>query len=189
MTMRFDEFVEKYGVAVSPVDRFAGFVVEVGVPADWEPFDSAPGARVWVCRDDPRIDEFCANAVLTMHRVEAPLDASEVFAMLADQQLQTVPGCHELHRELAAATEGAGVVGALAMQITHELGTIDSVSRSRIITAEQETLIAQLTATALHVSPVDRRNIWLTVRMGAVAGSVSAGHHGGAPVAAPREGH
>jgi hypothetical protein len=187
--VRFDEFVEKCGVAVSPVDRFARFVVEVGVPQGWEPFDSAPGARVWVCRDDPRIDEFCANAVLTMHRVDAPLDTSEVFAMLADQQLQTVPECHELHRELAAATEGAGVVGALAMQITHELGTIDSVSRSRIITAEQETLIAQLTVTALHDSPADRASVWLTVRKVVASGSASAAHHSGAPVAGTREGH
>jgi hypothetical protein len=186
--MRFDEFVEKDGVAVSPVDRFAGFVVEVGVPADWEPFDSAPGMRVWVCRGDLRIDEFCANAVLTMHRVEAPLDAGEVFAMLVDQQVQSVPGCHELHRELAVATEGAGVVGALAIRITSEFGVIDSSSRSRIITTEQETLIAQLTVTALHDSPVDRENIWLTVRMGAAAGTASANQLGGVPVAGTRDG-
>lgn len=89
--------------------------------------------------------------------------------MLADQQVQSVPGCHELHRELAAAT--------------------DTVSRARIITTEQETLIAQLTVTALHDSPVDRTNIWLTVRMGAAAGPASAGHHSGAPVAGTREGH
>jgi Probable lipoprotein LpqN len=187
--MRFDEFAEKCGVAVSPVDRFAGFVVEVGVPPGWEPFDSAPGMRLWICRNDPRIDEFCANAVLTMHRVEASFDASEVFAMLVDQQLQSVPGCHELHRELAVDTESAGVVGALAVQITHELGTIDSVCRSRIITTEQETLIAQLTVTALHDSPVDRANIWLTVRMGAAAGSASAGHHSGVPVSGTRDDH
>ena len=187
--MRFDEFVEKSGVAVCPVDRFAGFVVEVGVPADWEPVDSAAGMRVWVFRSDPRIDQFCANAVLTMHRLEAPLDAGEVFAMLVDQQLQSVPGCHELHRDLAAATDGAGVAGALAMQITHELGTIDSVSRTRIITTEQETLIAQLTVTALHDSPVDRSNVWLTVRMDAAPGPVSADQHSGAPVAGTRAGH
>jgi Probable lipoprotein LpqN len=170
--MRFDEFVEKNGVSLSAVDRFAGFVVEVGVPPAWEPFDSAVGLRVWVCRNDPHAEEFCGNAVLTMHRVEASLDVGEVFTMLADQQLQSVPACHELHRELAAATEGAGVAGALTMEITHELGTIDSVSRSRIITAEQETLIAQLTVTALHNSPVDRAHVWLTVRLNAGASSV-----------------
>lgn len=172
--LRFDEFVERAGISVSPVDRFSGCVVEVGAPPGWELLDSAVGVRVWVCRTDPRIDEFCANAVLTMHRVEALLDAREALTMLVEQQLESVPGCHELHREIAAATEGAGVVGALAMQITHELGTIESVSRSRIITTEQETLIAQLTVTALHDSPVDRANVWLTVRAGAEAGSGSA---------------
>jgi hypothetical protein len=185
--MRFDEFVERAGVAVSPVDQFPRFVVKVGVPPGWEPFDSAPGMRVWVCRSDPRIDEFCANAVLTMHRVEAVLDAREVFTMLIEQQLQSAPGCHELHRELAAATEGAGVTGLLAMEITHELGTIDSASRSRIVTTEQETLIAQLTVTALHDSPVDRAQIWLTVRMGAASGPASTGHHRGVPVTGTRD--
>nr|WP_231986743.1 hypothetical protein [Mycobacterium sp. 852002-40037_SCH5390672] len=172
---------------MSPVDRFAGFVVEVGVPPGWEPFDSAVGARVWACRIDPCIDVFCANAVLTMHRVEARLDAGEVFAMLVEQQLQSVPGCSELHRELAAATEGPGVAALLAMQIAHELGTVDSASQSRIITAEQETLIAQLTVTALHDSPVDRAGIWLTARPGPTANPASAGHTR-APVIATRDG-
>lgn len=185
--MRFDEFVQESGVAVSPVDRFAGFVVEVGVPPGWEPFDSAVGARVWVCRDDPCIDVFCSNAVLTMHRVETPLDPGEVFAMLVEQQLQSVPNCREVHRELAAATEGAGIVGLLAMQIAHELGIVDSVSRSRIITAEQETLIAQLTVTTLHDSPVDRTPAWLTARPGPAANPAPAGRHR-APVIATRDG-
>lgn len=44
--MRFDEYTEKHGLAVSPVERFAGLVVEVGVPRGWEPFDSAVGVRV-----------------------------------------------------------------------------------------------------------------------------------------------
>jgi len=185
--MRFDEFVNKRGLAVFPVDRFAGLAVQVGVPPGWEPFDSAPGARVWACRNDPCIAEFCANAVLTMHCVEAALDPAEVFAMLADQQLQSVPGCHEVRRELTVATEGAGVVGVLGMQITHELGTIDSVSQSRIITAGQETLIAQLTVTALHDSPVDRAHIWLSVRPGATAGAVPAGDRGAVPVTGVRD--
>ncbi|ORV59441.1 hypothetical protein AWC03_12980 [Mycobacterium europaeum] len=167
--MRFDEFVQKSGVSVSPVDRFVGFVVEVGVPPGWEPFDSAVGARVWVCRNDPCIEVFCANAVLTMHCVDEPLDTGDVFAMLVEQQLQSVPGSVELRRQLAAATEGPGIVGLLAMQIAHELGTVDSVSRSRIITTEQQTLIAQLTVTALHDSPVDRTQIWLKVLRGPVA--------------------
>jgi hypothetical protein len=185
--MRFDEFVENYAVPVSPVDRFAGLVVKVGVPPGWEPFDSAPGVHVWFCRNDPRIDDFCANAVLTMHRVDAVLDAGEVFTMLVEQQLQSTPSCYELHRELAAATDGPGVVGALAMHVAHDRGTIDSRSRSRIITTEREVLIAQLTVTALGDSPVARANVWLTVRTGAPLGSVTVGHRRGVPVTGTRE--
>lgn len=186
--MRFDEFVERHGLAVSPVNRFAGFIVEVGVPPGWEPFDSTVGLRVWVCRDDPCIEKFCANAVLTMHRVEAPLGPGDVFTMLVEQQLQSVPGCRELRRELGPAGESVGVQGYLAMQITHELGAIDSTSQTRIITAGQETLIAQLTVTALRDSPADRAHIWLTVRPGATAGPASAGHHR-APLIATRDRH
>jgi hypothetical protein len=186
--MRFDEFVEGSDIAVCSVDLFTGLVVEVGVPPGWEPFDSAVGVRVWVRRTDPRIEAFCANAVLTMHRVEAVLDAEGVFAMLADQQRRSVRGCHELHRELGDATEGPGGVGVLALEITHELGAIDSVSQSRIITTEQETLIAQLTATALHDSPVERGDVRLNVRMGAAAGSASLGHRVGARAPVTREG-
>jgi hypothetical protein len=187
--MRFDEYVEKHGLAVSPVNRFASFLVEVGVPPGWEPFDSAPGLRVWACRDDPRIEEFCANAVLTMHRVEAPLDAGEVFAMLADQQLRSAPGCRELRRALGPAGESAGVHGYLAMRIPHELGTIDSASQTRIITAGQETLIAQLTVTARHDSPANRAHLRLTARPGAAAAPASAGHHHRAPVITTQDGH
>lgn len=84
--------------------------------------------------------------------------------MLAEQQVQLVPGCSEMRRELGVATEGVGIVGLLAMKIDHELGTIDSESRSRIIATEQETLIAQLTVTALRDSPVRTSDIWLTVK-------------------------
>jgi hypothetical protein len=187
--MRFDEFVEKHAVPVSPVDRFAGLVVEIGVPPGWEPFDSAPGVHVWFCRDDPRIDDFCANAVLTMHRIDAVLDALEVFTMLVEQQLQSTPSCHEIQREFAAATDGPGAVGELAMHIAHDRGTIDSRSRSRIITTERETLIAQLTVTALDDSPVDRANVWLTVRTGVALGSVTIGHRRGVPVTTTRDQH
>jgi hypothetical protein len=187
--MRFDEFMEKHGLAVSPVSRFTGFVVEVGVPSGWEPFDSALGLWLWACRDDPCIKQFCANAVLTMHRVEAALEPAEVFTMLSDQQLQSAPACHEVRREMGLAGEFAGVQGLLVMRIAHELGTIDSSSQSRIITAGQETLIAQLTVTARHDSPVDRAHIWLSVRPGATATSASAGCRGGAPVVTTRGGH
>lgn len=178
--MRFDEFIARDGVAVSPVDQFDGLAVDVGVPADWDPFDSAPGIGVWMCRHDPRVNQFCPNAVLTLHRVEAPLDAADVFAMLSEQQLQSVPGCQELYRELATATEGPGVTGVLTMQISHELGVLGSVSRSRIITRERETLITQLTVTALHDSPVDQESIWLAVRPGPVS-RPPTGSDGGAP--------
>ncbi|MDV3218538.1 hypothetical protein [Mycobacterium avium] len=188
--MRFDEYTEKHGLAVSPVERFAGLVVEVGVPRGWEPFDSAVGVRVWVCRTDPCLDVFGANAVLTMHRVQAALDPADVFAMLVEQQLQTAPGCCELNRELGLAGESVGVQGLLAMQITHELGAIESVSRSRIITAEEETLIAQLTMTVLRDSPVERANIWLAVhKRAAVAGPASDDHHRSAPATTMRDRH
>lgn len=184
---RFDDFLERTGITVFAVDQFAGFSVEVGLPPSWELFNSAVGVRVWVCRTDPPTSVFAANAVLTMHCVKAALDAHEVFTMLVEQQLQSVPQCAELHRDLAAATEGTGSIGVLAMQIAHELGTIESVSRSRIITAEQETLIAQLTVTALRTSPVDLSHIWMSVRTGAVAGSMSAGHHAGVPATGTRD--
>lgn len=102
--------------------------------------------------------------------------------MLVEQQLQSTPECHEERRELGPASESIGIQGLLAMQITHELGTIDSVSRSRIISAEQETLIAQLTVTALHDSPVERENVWLSVQMGAAPA-------GPAPVTTTRDRH
>jgi hypothetical protein len=187
--MRFDEFVAKQGLVVSPVNRFAGFLVEVGVPPGWEPFESAAGVRVWAWRGDPYIEKFCANAVLTMHRVEAPLDPAEVFAMLVQQQLQSVPKCRELRRELGLAGESVGVQGSLAMQIADKLGTIDSASQTRIITAGQETMIAQLTLTALHDSPVDRAHVWMTVRPGATALPASAGSRGGVPVTETRDDH
>lgn len=117
-----------------------------------------------------------------MHRVETALDPADVFAMLVEQQLQTTPKCYEVRRELGPAAESIGIQGLLAMQITHELGTIDSVSRSRIISAEQETLIAQLTVTALHDSPVERENVWLSVQMGAAPA-------GPAPVTTTRDRH
>jgi hypothetical protein len=148
--MRFDEFVESHGLAVSPVNRFDGFLVEVRVPPGWVPFDSAVGVRVWACRDDPCLKEF---------------------------------------RALGPAGASGGIQGLLAMQITHELGTIDSASQSRILTDRQQTLIAQLTVTARHDSPVDRSRIWLTVRAGAAPASAPAGDRGVVPVSTTRAGH
>ncbi|WP_250149563.1 hypothetical protein [Mycolicibacter acidiphilus] len=192
--MRFDEFVQQHGIAMSPADRFGGFAVEVEGPPGWELFDSAVGCRIWICRTDPYIDTFCANAVLTKHRIKACFATVELFAMLAEQQLQSVAQCHELHRELGPAAEGPGAAGTLTMQITHELGILDSQSRSRIITEGKETLIAQLTVTALHASPVDRKNVQLSVRIDdtrqtdGAAGPTSAHGYGNAPVMRTRDG-
>lgn len=148
---------------MTPVDRFAGLVVEVGAPPGWKLLDSAAGIRVWVCRAEPS-SNFCANAVLTMHRIEAVLPADGVFAMLAEQQVESVSGCSQVWQELAVATEGAGMVGVLSMKLDHEFGTVESESRSRIITTEQETLIAQLTVTALEDSQLRASDVWLTVK-------------------------
>jgi hypothetical protein len=167
--MQFQEFLLERGIAASPVERFDGFVVEVGAAAGWNPFDSAVGLRVWVNRNDPLIKDFCANAVLTMHSVDAVLDVREVFTMLAEQQAHMVPGCHESHRELAAATEGAGAVGTLLLDLSQICGLVISESQSRIIATDHETLIAQLTVTALRNSPVNRSDVWLTVTKGAHA--------------------
>jgi hypothetical protein len=167
--VRFDEFAAERNISVSAVDRFAGYSVRVGLPADWWLFDSAPGVRIWVWRGDPRIGVFCSNAVFTMHRVEEPFDAGEMFGMLVDQQLQLVPPGQEQRRELASASEGVGFVGSVAIEFPLNCGTVVSESRSRIITTERLTLVAQLTLTALQDSPVDRAKAWMTVREEAVA--------------------
>lgn len=46
--MRFDEFIARDGVAVSPVDQFDGLAVDVGVPADWDPL-IPPQASAYGC--------------------------------------------------------------------------------------------------------------------------------------------
>jgi hypothetical protein len=166
--LRFDHYLQESGVVARPVDVFPGLVVDVGARPGWEAWNSSVGVRVWICRTDPFIDEFCANAVLTMHRVAAVLNPAEVFGMLVDQQVLGVPGCRAVQQGQLAATEGPGVVGSLAMEITRERGTIDGLSTTRIVTTEQETLIAQLTVMALRDSPVDRDGVWLTVRAAAV---------------------
>lgn len=177
--MRFGEFAQQRNLAIIPVDQFDGFVVEVGVPQGWYPLHSATGMRIWACRSDPRIDIFCANAVLTTHRVGTKLDAGEVFATLAEQQLESVQGAQEQRRTLIAATEGPGVVGVLTMQINDKLGTIDSFTRTRIITNDNETMIAQLTVTALQDSPANRAKIWLAVRPRGEASPTAPSPHSG----------
>ncbi len=183
--MLFDQYVRTRNIGISPVDHFDGLTTEVGLPPEWEPFESSPGMQVWFWRRDPRITEFGANAVLTMHLLDEALDAVEVFAMLCEQQVQMVPGALELHRESAVASEGPGIAGSLAMNTESQFGVIGSVSLSRIITTERQTLIGQLTITALRDSPVEWEKIWLYVKPDVAAGSNSSGYRGGVPTSAP----
>lgn len=183
--MRFDEYALTREIGINPVDHFDGLVVEVGLPTAWEPFGSSPGMQVWFWRGDPNIAEFGANAVLTTSTVENPLDAFEVFAMLCEQQVQMVPGAVELDRASGAASEGPGVAGSLAMTMESQYGSIGSVSLSRIITTDRQTLIGQLTITALRDSPVEWERIWLYVKPRAATGSTSGELRGGVPLSAP----
>jgi hypothetical protein len=162
--MQLDEFARDRGVEMAPVDQLAGLAVKVGLPSGWDILESAVGVRVWICSADPFFDEFCANAVLTMHRIGVALDVKEVFAMLVEQQVFSVPKCCETRCELAVSTDGPGVAGTLVLEIDSHLGRIDSVSRTRIIPRMDETLIAQLTSTALVDSPAGTEGSWLTVR-------------------------
>lgn len=170
-----------HNVSVIPVDRFPGFTVRVGVPAGWQLLDPAPGIRIWVDVNDPDIERFCPNAVLTMHRVEALLDASEVFAMLVNQQLQSMPAYRETHCEIETTMNGAGVAGALGLELADELGYIDSLCRSQIVTTTEATLVAQFTVTAMREAPANFEAFWLS--MGVVQRGV-----GGAPTSAPVSG-
>jgi hypothetical protein len=177
--VRFDDFVALHGIGVSSADEFDGYAVAVVLPPDWEEFDAVPGSKVWSWRADPFIAKFGANAVLTMSRVAAPLDSAEVFDMLCEWQLHMVPGVRLRHRGQQPAVEGPGIVGSLLMDIdTTEYGLIDSASRTRIITTEEETLIAQLTITALNDSPVDRAHIRLAVALADAAGPAPVGYGG-----------
>ena len=162
--MRLDEFLHLNDCPAVPVDRYAECVVEVELPPDWEPFQAVAGMRMWAWRNDPQLQTFCANAVLTMHLIPASLDPAAVFTMLSDLQVQSVPGCHERRRELEAAADGPGIQGWLASQFVTEFGVVDSVSQSRILPAGQATAVIQLTVTALHDCPMDRSAIRLRVK-------------------------
>jgi hypothetical protein len=50
------------------------------------------------------------------------------------------------------------------------------------VTTDSETLIAQLTVTALNDSPVEWSEIWLTVETGTAAGAALAGRDSGLPI-------
>lgn len=172
--MRFDEFLVRGGLTVTAVDRFAGFVVEVGLPTGWQEFREIPGMQVWCDGSQISSGRFCANAVLTMHLIEAPLDEDEVFAMLVEEQVALVPLCGEERREVVPADDGIGVAGLLVLDIpAHEFGALDSLSRSRIIRYGPQTMVAQLTVTAPQSAPVNWAEFALTVRPGAAPVGVS----------------
>jgi hypothetical protein len=160
---RLDEFLNVNGIPMAAVEQFDEYAVDVALPPGWEPFQSPPGTRVCIWREDPFGSRFCTNVVLTMTQVEAVLDPAEVFPMLCEWQLHVVPGTQETSRDLSDATEGPGIVGTLALRIPSDHGLLDSESVTRILTTPQRTLIAQLTLTALLESPVDRNNIGLAV--------------------------
>ena len=161
--MRFDEYLRHIGIVAIPVDSFDGFEVDVEGPAGWEAVESQPGMRIWIWPEDPYRQQFCGNAVLTMHRVPVSLDPADVFEMLCDEQVQLVGGGHERYRAGQLAEDGIGIRGMLSVQFDSEFGAIGSASQTRIITAAQETLIAQLTVTALLGSPANVANVRLTV--------------------------
>ncbi|MCV7179926.1 LpqN/LpqT family lipoprotein [Mycolicibacterium sphagni] len=175
---RFDEFVKRHNVSAIPADRFPGFTVKVGLPAGWVLLESAPGIRIWVDVNDPDIERFCTNAVLTMHRVKASLDASEVFAMLVNQQVQSIPVYRETQREINLTMDGAGVAGMLVLEVADDLGPVRTLCRSEIATTTDETLVAQLTVTAMRDSPSNLKGIWLSM-------GVASRRVGGTPTSAP----
>jgi hypothetical protein len=172
--MRLDEFLDKDGIPTAVVEQFDDYSVDVALPSGWEPFQSPPGARVCIWRADPSGARFFAYVVLTMTQAEAVLDPAEVFSMLCQWQLHTVPGTQETSRDLSGATEGPGVVGTLGLQIPSDTGLLESESVTRILSTQQHTLIAQLTLTALPGSPVDRNHIGLAVTRD-VADAVTTG--------------
>ena len=162
--MRFDEYLQRNAIAAAPADRFNGFEVNVQGPHGWEAVEDRPGLRIWVWREDPYREKFCANAVLTMHQVAAALDPADTFEMLSEEQVLSAPKCQELQQRWESAEDGIGIQGTLSSQVDTEFGTIDSLTRTRIIVADQQTLIAQLTLTALHGSPVDWDEIQMSLQ-------------------------
>ncbi len=192
--VRFEDYVAERGIPVAPADEFDGYSVTVALPPDWSLFDpqslgELPGKRVWGWPADPFIERFGANAVLSLSRVGAAPDPAELFAMLCESQMHMIEGTRERARSVTAATEGPGVVGLQFLEFsTEEFGRIGSASRTRIVPAGSQTLIAQLTVTALVESPVDFADTGLTVAPGDAAGPAPIGYHGTGPVATTEEG-
>ncbi|GAB1813208.1 hypothetical protein [Mycobacterium sp. MUNTM1] len=172
--MRFGEYVARNGLVVEPVNRFAGFAVEITLPGGWQPFRSVQGMWVWCQMDASSSGAFSANAVLTMHIVADALEEGEVFGMLADEQLHSVLNCRENYREVCQAEDGIGLQGLLVLEISiPDFGAICSLTQSRIVRYGEETMIAQFTATALASAPPDQADFTLRVRPGAAAKGVS----------------
>jgi hypothetical protein len=193
--VRFDDYVAVHGIVVTPCDDFDGYAVTVGLPPDWAVLDTdivgeLPGKQIWAWPNDPLIERFGANAVLSLSRVTASLDPAEVFAMLCESQKQIVAGTRERSRALRAATDGPGVDGLQLLEIsTEDYGRVASASRTRIVPAAAETLIAQLTITALVDSPVDFADTGLSVAPGAAGGPAPLGYHGAGPAPTAHEDH
>lgn len=155
--MRFDEYLRGNGIDAVPVEEFDGFAVQVVIPPDWELFSSAVGLRVWTSPPEEAVGGFCANAVLTMHRVGAALNPADVFTMLSHQQQQMIAGGREMHRDLAPTADGPGFAGTLELRITDDARVVDSTSLCRLINDGDQTLIAQLTLTEPHDAPAGGR--------------------------------
>lgn len=197
--MRFEQYVAVNGIAVTPADKFEGYAMTVVLPPDWALFDpeklgELPGKRVWGWPADPFIERFGANAVLSLSRIGAAPDPAELFAMLCESQIHLIEGTQERARSLTAATEGPGIVGLQFLEmLTEEFGRIGSASRTRIAPAGSQTLIAQLTVTALVDSPVDFADMGLTmapVDTAEAAGPAAPiGYHSTPPAATTPKGH
>lgn len=168
--MRLGHFLEQSGLASSLIDRLSGYLISVDLPADWESADAIPGMQLWIWPRDPNVESFCANAVLTLHHIAVPLEPPQVFEMLCEQQIESVPGCEERLRHLRPNREGGGFEGWLVLQFAHELGPIDSVSVAHMVADDQQVRIVQLTVTALRESPVD----WASIRLSVMAENPTA---------------
>ena len=93
--------------------------------------------------------------------------------------------------EATTVAENIGIAGQRYAETDQMLAekakqTIGSLSLSRIVTTQRQTLIAQLTVTALLDSPVDWDSIWFYLKPGAGSGSTRTANHAElAPVTGP----
>ena len=73
---------------------------------------------------------------------------------------------------------GWGVAGMLVLEVADDLGPVRTLCRSEIATTTDETLVAQLTVTAMRDSPSNLKGIWLSM-------GVASRRVGGTPTSAP----